>query len=630
MLRHPTIESEEEVSESDEDLEMRGLEEWDDVPVMPAAESEGSGSSESEHEDGDAVREMPHSDERSTRAESKRRRQLAREASAQSEEESGFFAQVVEPASGERPGELIFAQLNLSRALLRAVSAAGFTTPTPVQAKVIPLALEGRDVCASAVTGSGKTAAFLLPCLERLLFRPRDEAAIRVLVISPTRELASQTFSVLQKLATFTDVTAALVCGGKRDLKVQETALRSCPDVVVGTPGRVLDHLRNSHLVSVDLLDVLVLDEADRLLELGFQQEIEELLRYCPASRQTLLFSATMTSRVEDLAKLSLRHPVRVKTAGGDHVVAPRLIQEFVKVRPGKEGEREAILASLVCRSFHSRCIVFCETKAEAHRMNLVLHFLGVKVGEIHGNVSQSDRESALRSFRDREIEVLVATDVAARGIDIPSVRTVINAEMPRSASTYIHRVGRTARAGCTGKSVTLVSDSRRAIMRQLLKNEGSLLAEQSRQVLSRSIPPAVITEFTSRIASVEQSIAEAMRIERNKSAVEKAFREAEKAENILRFEDEIAARPARTWHQTAKEKRDIRAASNGGDSTVGKISSAPSAEERALRMARNDNYGADDENTSTLIRRKRRRKEAIAIGMFQLLKNGFQNDFLQ
>ena len=613
MLRQRTIESDEDVSSSEDELEMGGLEEWEDTPLATPADREAS--SESEAENLDSVREMPHAEERSVRAELKQRRVLAREAAA---EESEFFEQVLESSSSEPRGELIFAQLNLSRSLLRAVAAAGFTNPTPIQAKVIPLALEGRDVCASAVTGSGKTAAFLLPCLERLIFRPRDEAAIRVLVVSPTRELASQTFAVLQKLAAFTDVTAALICGGKRDVKTQESMLRSCPDVVIGTPGRILDHLRNSHLVSVDLLDVLVLDEVDRLLELGFQQEVEELVRYCPSSRQTLLFSATMTSRVEDLALLSLRRPVRVKTAGGDHVVAPRLIQEFVKVRPGKEGEREAIIASLVSRSFHTRCIVFCDTKAEARRLHVVLQCLGVKVGELHGDVSQPDREEALRRFRNTEVEVLVATDVAARGIDIPAVRTVINTEMPRTANTYVHRVGRTARAGCTGRSVTLVSDSRRAVMRQVLKNEGSTLSDESGQVFSRSVPTAVITEFSSRIATLEPSIAEKLRLDRGNAAVEKAFREAEKAENILRFEDEIAARPARTWHQTEREKRELKVASKQGQRSTESEKAIAGSNELALRMARADDYGTTKDKERTLSRKKRRRLEAISKGNFQ------------
>jgi ATP-dependent RNA helicase DDX27 len=298
--------------------------------------------------------------------------------------------------------------------------------------------------------------------------------------------------------------------------------------VVVGTPGRVLDHLRNSPGVTLDELDVLVLDEVDRLLELGFQQELEELLQYCPPQRQTLLFSATMTSRVDELAKLSLRRPVRVKTSGGPNTVAPRLIQEFLKVR--KDDEREALVVSLVCRSFGSRCIVFCETKSEARRLCSVLLLLGVSAAELHGDVAQVERYLALQGFRDGRTDVLVATDVAARGLDIPGVVCVINCEMPRAASTYIHRVGRTARAGCAGRAVTLVSDSRRSVMKKVLKGEGSTLSEGG-QVLQRSVPGPVLADFTARIAALEGALREARREERDRGEVEAAMREAERAE---------------------------------------------------------------------------------------------------
>ena len=227
------------------------------------------------------------------------------------ETEKAYFDSIVQAEEA-----VLFSQLNLSRPLLRAVEAAGYVNPTPVQTAVIPLAMAGRDVCASAVTGSGKTAAFVLPFLERLLYRPKDIAAIRVVVVTPTRELATQIFMVLQKLAQFTDITCCLICGGKKDVKSQEVTLRNRPDVIVCTPGRIIDHLRNSQSVSLDDWDVLVLDEVDRLLDLGFQEELEELVRHCPTARQTLLFSATMTPKVEDLAKLSLKKPVRVKTSG--------------------------------------------------------------------------------------------------------------------------------------------------------------------------------------------------------------------------------------------------------------------------------------------------------------------------
>lgn len=284
-----TLESDEEVSAAESEDEELCLDEWEDeqprrVHTMQSEEEEDVDEDEDD-EDDDDLRNMPRTEERAQRAEDKQRRLAALQAEQDADAEAGYFDTIVESA----PQETIFAQLNISRALLRAVEAAGYTNPTPIQASVIPLALEGRDVCASAVTGSGKTAAFVLPFLERLLFRPKDVAAIRVLVITPTRELATQIFSVLLKLSMFTDVTSTLVCGGKKDVKSQEAALRQRPDVVVGTPGRVIDHLRNSPSVSLDELDVLVLDEVDRLLELGFQAELEELLRFCPQNRQTLV-----------------------------------------------------------------------------------------------------------------------------------------------------------------------------------------------------------------------------------------------------------------------------------------------------------------------------------------------------
>jgi ATP-dependent RNA helicase DDX27 len=334
------------------------------------------------------------------------------------------------------------------------------------------------------VTGSGKTAAFVLPFLERLLFRPRDTAAIRVLIVTPTRELATQIHAVLEKLSKFTDVTFALICGGKKDVKSQEVTLRNRPDIVICTPGRILDHLRNSQSVTVESLDVLVLDEADRLLELGFQDDLEELLRYIPRKRQTMLFSATMTPRVEDLVKLSLSRPVRVKVNSSSTQVAPRLIQEFVKVR--NDEEKEALVLSLLARNFGTRTIVFFELKKDAHRFARILNLSKLKACELHGDLTQTLRYQALEQFTKGAVDIMVATDVAARGLDIPGVLTVVNAEMPRSVSTYIHRVGRTARAGCGGRAVTFVTDDRRKVMKDLMKGEGCGLSADGGRVLSR------------------------------------------------------------------------------------------------------------------------------------------------
>lgn len=493
------------------------------------------------------------------------------------ETENAFFDTVVDGNCNDE-GLNQFTQLNLSRPLLRGVEAAGYVNPTPIQSKVIPLALAGRDICASAMTGSGKTAAFLLPVLQRLLYRPRDHPAIRVLIVTPTRELATQIHEVFLKLASYTDISCALILGGSRDVRAQEVILRQRPDLIVCTPGRMIDHLRNSPSITIDELDVLILDEVDRLLELGFQEEVEQLVKFCPEKRQTLLFSATMTARVDDLARLSLRKPIRVKTSGGVTSVAPRLIQEFVKLKD--DGDREAILAALVVRNFHDRAIVFFETKKDAHRFYLLLKFLDVAAVELHGNLSQTLRSLALDKYRRREADVLVCTDVAARGLDLPGVQTVLNAEMPRQASTYVHRVGRTARAGCGGRAVTIVSDGRRKILKEIMKGEEHFTQSQSGDkkpstpaaavvsssnrgmMLSRSVPASVIDSFREQIEALETSIAKAMEEEIVLRKLEEGENEATRAENLLKYADEIHARPARTWYQTESEKQALKEAS--------------------------------------------------------------------
>lgn len=580
-----------------------------------------------------AVRAMPRTEERATRAQEKASRSEGKKRKHRQEEdeeqeaaaaaqEAAYFDSVLD---APQPEGIMFSQLNLSRPLLRAIEAAGYVSPTPVQAKVIPLALAGRDVCASAVTGSGKTAAFVLPFLERLLYKPKDIGAIRVLVVTPTRELATQIYEVLQKLARFTSVTCCLVSGGKKDLKSQAVMLRQRPDVVVGTPGRIIDHLRNSASVTVDELDVLVLDEVDRLLDLGFQEEIEELVRHCPESRQTLLFSATMTTKVEDLVRLSLRRPVRVKTEGGVTTVAPRLVQEFVRVR--KDDEREAMLASLICRVFTKRVIVFYEMKKDAHRFFAVLMLLGVRAAELHGDLPQVQRDLALQRFRDGDADVLVATDVAARGLDIKDVKAVINAEMPRSASTYVHRVGRTARAGSGGVAVTLVGEARRKVVTEVLKGEGASLSAEGGRVLNRTIAPAVVTKFVARIEGLESKIDGLFQEEKMRARLDVAMREADRAQNLLEHEEEIEARPARTWYQSETQKQASRTASRMRakdeelEASVGKAQAAvekQSALEKAEAQARADDYRREEKELSKehkLSRKKRRRLEALREG---------------
>ncbi|CAK4682372.1 unnamed protein product [Aphanomyces euteiches] len=442
-----------------------------------------------------------------------------------------------------------FSDLKLSRPLLRAVSSLGFDTPTPIQQRAIPVALTGKDICASAQTGSGKTAAFLLPILERLQFRSRRVAATRVLVICPVRELATQCQSMLEQLGKFCDITCALAVGGL-PLREQEAELRACPDVVICTPGRMIDHLRNSKSIHLDDLEILVLDEADRLLELGFQEEVQELVKFCPIARQTMLFSATMTSKVDELIKLSMKRPVRIST---DPLfdMARHLVQEFVRIRPQREDDREAILLALCTRTFKTNTIVFMETKKHAHRMMIIFGLAGIKAAEMHGDLSQKERLEALQSFRDGTVDILLCTDIAARGIDIEGVHAVINYQMPKDVTTYVHRVGRTARAGRNGRAVTLTSENRRLIMKEVARHCHGF-------VKSRSVPDAVIAQWKKRIESMEDDVKSVMKEETIEKRIREAEKDATRATNLVRHKDEIASRPARTWFMTAKEKKEV------------------------------------------------------------------------
>jgi ATP-dependent RNA helicase DDX27 len=282
-----------------------------------------------------------------------------------------------------------FSSMNLSRPLLRALSSLQFTAPTPIQSRAIPLALLGRDILGSAVTGSGKTAAFMIPVLERLCYRDRGKGgqACRVLVLCPTRELAVQCEAVGKALAEKggLDVRFALLVGGL-SLNAQAHTLRTLPDVLIATPGRLIDHLTNTPSFTLSALDVLVIDEADRMLEAGFTDELEEIIKACPRSRQTMLFSATMTDSVDELVKLSLERPIRV-FVDPKRSTAQGLTQEFVRIRADES--RSPSLLALCKRTVREKCIVFFRSKALAHQMRVVFGLCGLKSAELHGNLSQ-------------------------------------------------------------------------------------------------------------------------------------------------------------------------------------------------------------------------------------------------
>lgn len=299
-----------------------------------------------------------------------------------------FFAPEEKPVKGAKLAiSSTFQGMSLSRPILRGLAAVGFTQPTPIQAKTIPVALLGKDVVGGAVTGSGKTAAFIVPVLERLLYRPKKVPTSRVAILMPTRELAIQCHAVATKLASHTDIKFCLAVGGL-SLKVQEAELRLRPDVIIATPGRFIDHMRNSASFTVDTLEILVLDEADRMLEAGFADELNEILTTIPKSRQTMLFSATMTSSVDNLIRVGLNKPVRLLVDAQKQTVGT-LIQEFIRLRPGRETKRMGYLLYLCANVYTDRVIVFFRQKKEAHRARVIFGLSGLKATELHGSMSQ-------------------------------------------------------------------------------------------------------------------------------------------------------------------------------------------------------------------------------------------------
>ncbi|KAL7117526.1 hypothetical protein ACP275_03G076900 [Erythranthe tilingii] len=508
-----------------------------------------------------------------------------------------FFA----PAEGVSFHANSFLELHLSRPLVRACEALGYSKPTPIQASCIPLALAGRDICGSAITGSGKTAAFALPTLERLLYRPKNRPAIRVLILTPTRELAVQIHSMIGKLSQFmSDIRCCLVVGGL-STKVQEAALRTLPDIVVATPGRMIDHLRNSMSVHLDELAVLILDEADRLLELGFSAEIHELVKMCPKRRQTMLFSATMTEKIQELIKFSMNKPSSIEADPFTKRPAA-LTEEVVRIRRTREGNHEAVLFALCSKTFTSKVIIFSGTKKAAHRLKILFGLAGFKAAELHGDLTQAQRLDALEIFRRQEVDFLIATDVAARGLDIIGVQTVINFECPRDLTSYVHRVGRTARAGREGYAVTFVTDEDRSLLKAIIKRAGSRLK-------SRIVSETSIKKWSQMIEQMEDRVSSIFQEEREEMALRKAEMEATKAENMIAYKDRIYARPKRTWFVTEKEKNLVaKAAKDAMGINKGSGHEAISAEQaETLKMKEKRKR----EREKNLPRKKRRKLEA-------------------
>ena len=376
-----------------------------------------------------------------------------------------------------------FTSLGLVPELVRAVAEEGYERPTPIQLEAIPLALAGRDLIGSAQTGTGKTAAFILPILQRLA-RGGAARTLRALVLVPTRELAEQVLQSARAYGRHIDLTAAAVYGGV-GMEPQTRALKHGADIVVATPGRLLDHMERGH-VDYSRLEVLVLDEADRMLDMGFAPDVRRILAALPDERQTMLFSATVSAEVDALARTAL--------AGHASVEIGRRAQpadgiEHVIVAADKVRKRD-VLARILQAKPAGQTLIFTRTKYGADKLATFLRREGIPANAIHGNKAQSHRQRTLAAFRDGTADVLVATDIAARGIDVDGIRMVVNYDVPNDPEIYVHRVGRTARAGAQGLALTLISPDEWLLMGDIEKLIGRTFPREVIPGFEPSVPP--------------------------------------------------------------------------------------------------------------------------------------------
>ncbi len=348
-----------------------------------------------------------------------------------------------------------FTDLGLDQRILDSIDSMGYETATPVQQQVMLPILQGKDIIASAQTGTGKTAAFLLPLLHRLLTTQHAQNDINAMVIVPTRELAIQISESLEGLSYFTDVSSIAVYGGGSgdSFITEKKALTSGVDIVVCTPGRMIAHL-NMGYVKLKGLRYLVLDEADRMLDMGFNDDIMKIISFLPKERQNLLFSATMPAKMRDLARKILQDPVEINIA----ISKPpeQIIQKaFIVYEP----QKIPIIKDMLASPQYQNIIVFCSSKQQVKQLTAELKRARIQAGEIHSDLEQTVREQVLQDFRNRKLRVLVATDILSRGIDIEDIDLVINFDVPHDGEDYVHRIGRTARAASTGTAFTLVSE---------------------------------------------------------------------------------------------------------------------------------------------------------------------------
>jgi superfamily II DNA/RNA helicase len=421
----------------------------------------------------------------------------------------------IQSAAAQTPAASIrFEDFGLSPDILKALAEQGYAHPTPIQAAAIPVVLQGRDVMGAAQTGTGKTAGFSLPIIQLLLAHASSSASparhpVRALVLTPTRELADQVAENVKAYCRFTPLRSTVVFGGI-DMAPQTAALRAGVEIVIATPGRLLDHVQQK-TISLSQTQILVMDEADRMLDMGFLPDLQRIINLLPKARQNLMFSATFSPEIKKLASSFLNDPVTIEVARSN-ATAERVTQTVYKV--AEDDKRDAVLHLIRGRDL-KQILVFSNTKIGASRLARHLEQEGVKASAIHGDKTQNERMAALEAFKNGGVDVLVATDVAARGLDISDLPCVINYDLPYNAEDYVHRIGRTGRAGASGDAISLYSDKDARLLQDIEK------------LIRAKLAPAALEGFTPRAHHGERSAERAeRRPRRDEGAREQGARE--------------------------------------------------------------------------------------------------------
>ncbi|MFS0756554.1 DEAD/DEAH box helicase [Noviherbaspirillum sp. 1P10PC] len=425
----------------------------------------------------------------------------------------------IQSAAAQTPAAPIrFEDFGLSPDILKALAEQGYAHPTPIQAAAIPVVLQGRDVMGAAQTGTGKTAGFSLPIIQLLLAHASSSASparhpVRALVLTPTRELADQVAENVKAYCRFTPLRSTVVFGGV-DMAPQTAALRAGVEIVIATPGRLLDHVQQK-TISLSQTQILVMDEADRMLDMGFLPDLQRIINLLPKARQNLMFSATFSPEIKKLASSFLNDPVTIEVARSN-ATAERVTQTVYKV--AEDDKRDAVLHLIRGRDL-KQILVFSNTKIGASRLARHLEQEGVKASAIHGDKTQNERMAALEAFKNGGVDVLVATDVAARGLDISDLPCVINYDLPYNAEDYVHRIGRTGRAGASGDAISLYSDKDARLLQDIEK------------LIRAKLAPAALDGFTPRAHHGERSGERAeRRPRRDEGAREQGGREVRSA----------------------------------------------------------------------------------------------------